>query len=67
MKPLILSFFAVILGYSLFVDKKEEKEPTPASINTRSTNMNSVDITQNTDTVIFYADRYMYDFKWNEQ
>lgn len=24
MKPLILSFFVIILGYSLFFDKKEE-------------------------------------------
>lgn len=31
MKPLILSFFAVILGYSLFVDKDEEsKQPVRA-------------------------------------
>ncbi|MDF9829535.1 hypothetical protein [Parabacteroides sp. PF5-6] len=64
MKPLILSFFAVILFYSLFIDKKEEKVINkPIPVDTRSTRINTVDTIENSDSIVFYANRYMYDFK----
>lgn len=58
MKPLILSFFAVIFTYSLFFDKKEEPKPAPETINNRSIYINSADSLQNINSVIFYADKY---------
>lgn len=63
MKPLILSFFAVILVYSLFIDKKEEKATEPATINTRSTHINQLEKVERADSIVFYADKFMYDFK----
>lgn len=57
MKPLILSFFLVILSYSLFVedDKTEKKEITPK---TQSIHINSMDTTMRSDTLILYAKQY---------
>jgi len=65
MKPLILSFFAVILFYSLFIDKEEEKVINkPVPVDTRSTRINSVDNKESVDTIVFYADKYMYEFEY---
>lgn len=66
MKPLILSFFLVILAYSLFFDKeKDNKEISPSTINTRSTNINSTDTTMNADSIIFYANKSVDPFELN--
>lgn len=65
MKPLILSFFAVILFYSLFIDKNEEQEvKKDVPVDTRSTRSlyNTVDTIETADSVIFYASRPMYEF-----
>lgn len=55
MKPLILSFFVVILGYSLFFDKKEEVRQPIHDVD------NSVYIqksdTQRIDSVAIYQNR----------
>lgn len=54
MKPLILSFFAVILGYSLFIDKDEDvKQYVPKSVNSAQTKQLST--LQTTDSVALYA------------
>jgi len=63
MKPLILSFFAVILAYSLFVDKEEEKTTEPATINTRSSHINHIEKEIKADSIVFYADKYVFDFQ----
>lgn len=56
MKPLILSFFAVILGYSLFVDKdKESKQPVHTDSDTAlSTTPGSI---QKADSIEFFANK----------
>lgn len=62
MKPLILSFFLVILAYSLFFDKEEKQkvnEPYPAVI--QSIHMNTGDSIQPVDTLVFFADKYRVD------
>ncbi|GEM_PF-3190425 len=67
MKPLILSFFLVILAYSLFFDKEkdEKEEVTPSTINTRSTHINSTDTTMNADSIIFYANKSVDPYELN--
>ncbi|MDH6358308.1 hypothetical protein M2135_002193 [Parabacteroides sp. PF5-9] len=59
MKPLILSFFAVILFYSIFLDKNEQTqqttiEPIPP---TQAKQMKSSDLQPNTDSLYFYANK----------
>lgn len=56
MKPLIVSFFAVLLGYSLFVDKDEEVKlsPPPASPSTSPEALNG---TYPADSIEFYANK----------
>lgn len=55
MKPLILSFFLVILGYSLFVDK-EKNDDTTKQIEMIGTKPE--DVTQNsTDSIPLYANK----------
>lgn len=64
MKPLILSFFAVILFYSFFIDNDKErviKKPVP--VDNRSTRIHAVDNIEITDSTMLYADKYMYEFK----
>lgn len=56
MKPLILSFFAVILGYSLFIDKDEEvKLSTPARLEPAPPELS--DFFSPMDTIEFYANK----------
>ncbi len=52
MKPLILSFFAVLLGYSFFFDNNEKEEETRGAEQI-STDFSSA-MVEDTDTV-FYA------------
>lgn len=56
MKPLILSFFAVILAYSFFFDK-EDKNTVPSSAAGQKSAMRS-EAPERTDTVTFYARRF---------
>jgi len=58
MKPLILSFFAVIFVYSFFFDKKERVvEPTPNVI--QSIHKNTIDSIHAADSaVVLMADYY---------
>lgn len=59
MKPLILSFFAIILFYSLFLDTNEKKEiRKDIPVDTRSTRMHTVDTIETTDSLVFYAENY---------
>lgn len=56
MKPLILSFFAVLLGYSFFFDKDDD-------IKLRHTNqvpaeVNSV-VAERSDSVVLYAKKHL--------
>ncbi|MDH6343676.1 hypothetical protein M2480_002307 [Parabacteroides sp. PFB2-12] len=61
MKPLILSFFLVILAYSLFLDKKEEpQEITPVNINSQTIHLNFIDNTENTDSTVLFAQQIVY-------
>lgn len=54
MKPLILSFFAVLLGYSLFIDKSENtKQNVQESIRSAQTKQQSA--LQTTDSIALYA------------
>jgi len=57
MKPLILSFFAVILGFSLFTDKDENtntNSPEPVKI----TRTKTADIPQNSpDSIPLFANK----------
>lgn len=58
MKPLILSFFAVLLGYSLIFDKKEDiKQPIHGVDN--SVYIQNTD-TQRIDSIEIYHDRTAY-------
>ncbi|WP_297902197.1 hypothetical protein [uncultured Parabacteroides sp.] len=54
MKPLILSFFAVLLGYSFFFDKDEEVKLR--NVDQISSESNST-ITERGDSVTLYAKR----------
>ncbi|RHJ91430.1 hypothetical protein [Parabacteroides bouchesdurhonensis] len=54
MKPLILSFFAVLLGYSLFFDKEEDvKLRTPEQVLLAFPEANSVE--SKSDSIELYA------------
>lgn len=56
MKPLILSFFAVILGYSLFVDDdKDLKLSTPARVEPAPSELSN--FYSPMDTIEFYANK----------
>lgn len=56
MKPLILSFFAVILGYSLFLDKDEEsKLPVRQQVESNRSEVSKT--IQKTDSIEFFAKR----------
>lgn len=58
MKPLILSFFAVLLGYSLIFDKKEDiKQPIHGVDN--SVYIQKTD-TQKIDSIEIYRDETAY-------
>lgn len=55
MKPLILSFFAVILGFSLFVDK-DENVSSPKAIETNQPQ--AADVAFNaTDSIPLFANK----------
>lgn len=56
MKPLILSFFAVILGYSLFLDEDKETKLSALDQNVSACS-NSGIMLQKSDTVEFYANK----------
>jgi hypothetical protein len=59
-------FFAVILFYSLFIDKDEKKDAVdfaPAE-DIRSSRIRVVDYTENTDSTVLYAEKYTYKFQF---
>lgn len=56
MKPLILSFFAVILGYSLFVDK-DEKSKLPVHSYSVTPRAEVPGTIQKVDSIEFFAGR----------
>lgn len=56
MKPLILSFFAVILGYSLFVDKEKESK-LPARPYSDTSCPEIAGTVQKADSIEFYANK----------
>lgn len=56
MKPLILSFFAVILSYSLFIDDKKEEEK-PVQPNGKSVYIDMPSHTQKADSIVIYKDK----------
>lgn len=58
MKLLILSFFAVILGYSLLFNEKEEIQPAIHGID-NSVYIQKTD-TQRIDSIEIYRDRTAY-------
>lgn len=55
MKPLIVSFFLVILAYSLFLDKREVEENIPSTTNNQTIRMNATDSVVNSDSTILFA------------
>ncbi len=70
MKPLIISFFAVLLCYSMFVDDDKAKSVVKKSVNVLHSNTS--DTIRKADTTVFYAkkyplqavDKYNTDFKY---
>lgn len=69
MKPLILMFFAVILFYSLFIDKDEKREtmnfvPVEDIRSTRIRAVDNTETTETTDSTILYAEKYTYKFRF---
>lgn len=58
MKPLIISFFAVLLGYSLFVDKDKEVKlsPPPSSPSVRP-EAEAINGAYPIDSIEFYANK----------
>lgn len=53
MKPLILSFFAVILGFSLFIDKDENTTPAPVK---KTIQIQPADVSQHiSDSIPLFA------------
>lgn len=56
MKPLIVSFFAVLLGYSLFVDKDKEVKLSPPP-STQYTRPEALNRTYPADSIEFYANK----------
>lgn len=58
MKPLIVSFFAVLLGYSLFVDKDKEVKLSPPPIS-KYTSPEALNGTYPVDSIEFYANKTM--------
>lgn len=55
MKPLILSFFAVLLGYSFFFDKDDDIKPRHT--NQVPSGVNSV-VAERSDSAILYAKKH---------
>jgi hypothetical protein len=58
MKPLILTFFAIILCYSLFTRQNNETKPKPVFMNERSpffdkTNHHEIKQPQSADSTLF--------------
>ncbi len=58
MKPLIVSFFAAILCYSVFVDD-DVKAKSEIAPKVRSIRSNIPDTIHKTDTAIFYANKHL--------
>lgn len=56
MKALILSFFAVILGYSLIFNEKEEAEQ-PVMKDSNSVYVDKPSNTQIADSIVVYKDK----------
>lgn len=59
MKPLILSFFVVILGYSLFFDD-EKKTLQPIQTHEKSVYIDMPSDTQKVDSIVIYEDEFAY-------
>lgn len=57
MKALILSFFAVILGYSLIFNEKKTDDQQPVLKDSNSVYMNKPVNTQTPDSVVIYRDK----------
>jgi hypothetical protein len=57
MKPLILSFFLVILGYSLFFDKKEETKQVITPMQKNSVYYDVHPVLEQTDSVLILKDK----------
>ncbi len=55
MKPLIISFFCIILGYSFFFDKKEEVKSSPVM---QKSDIKDVDI--EVARKVYYSDTLDY-------
>lgn len=58
MKPLILSFFLVILGYSFFFnEKKETTQSTPPAMQKNSVYYDVHPVLEQTDSIIILKDK----------
>ncbi|MDR0748459.1 MAG: hypothetical protein LBF62_02665 [Tannerellaceae bacterium] len=57
MKPLILSFFLVILGYSLFFDKKEEPKQVITPMQKNSVYYDVPPVLEEMDSVLILKDK----------
>lgn len=65
MKPLIITFFMIILGYSLFVDKSERKhDVVDHDLNTKQISI--PETKEKTDSILFYAETLAYPFTITE-
>jgi hypothetical protein len=59
MKPLIITFFMIILGYSLFIDKSDEKQDVvDHDLNTKQIPIPGTK--EKTDSILFYAETTIY-------
>lgn len=59
MKPLILSFFVIILGYSLFFDDKKEVQQ-PIQTHEKSVYIDMPSDTQKVDSIVIYEEEFAY-------
>lgn len=60
MKPLILSFFAVILGYSLIFNEKKEEKNESVQKNDNAVYVDKPSHIQQSDSILIYKDRTAY-------
>lgn len=62
MKPLILSFFAVLLGYSLFFDKEEKPMLHKQPEQMQSIQTKAQENMQKVDSIELYANKHLGTF-----
>lgn len=65
MKPLILSFFTVILLYSLFIDHSKNIETKEVKEGVEVVHISYSDSFQNIDSIVFFANKPIFSGRKN--